>query len=96
MVIPTNILNDKSIKSLDLSNNLLTILPGGFGHASSVPHIEVLYLNNYQLTSLSNGFGQILPNLEELFLYDNQLTSLPDGFGQNLPNLEELFLYDNQ
>jgi len=103
-VIPINILNDKSITSIDLSYNLLTSLPDDFGIIlSNLPKLRYLNLNNNQLKSLPHmcGFGQgllNLPSLEKLTLVNNSLTSLPDGFGRapNLPKLESLFLSYNK
>ena len=53
-------------------------LPGAFGNLAV---LQVLRIDQNQLTSLPASFGQ-LTRLQHLRMDQNQLTSLPESFGQ--------------
>ncbi|KAH9492638.1 hypothetical protein Btru_024129 [Bulinus truncatus] len=75
---------------LDLSNNLLTVLPDSF---CTLTHLVKLDLSQNSLTELPKLFGQ-LDNLQHLDLLGNQLRTLPRSFCQ-LKKLKWLDLKDN-
>lgn len=67
-------------------------------HVPFVPsHIEYVYLQNNQITSITNGVFDDAPNLAWISMHTNKLSS--DKIGENvfakLPNLERLFLHNN-
>jgi LRR-repeat protein 1 len=64
-----------SLKTLDLSDNLLVSLPGQFGHITS---LVILNLANNQLKSLPFSFHW-LRNLRKLSLLNNRLSYLPSN-----------------
>uniref|UniRef100_A0A0B6ZDF8 Leucine-rich repeat-containing protein 59 n=1 Tax=Arion vulgaris TaxID=1028688 RepID=A0A0B6ZDF8_9EUPU len=75
---------------LDLSRNLLKVLPDAF---CSLTHLIKLDLSKNLLTELPRDFGQ-LENLQHLDLLGNQLRTLPRSFCQ-LRKLKWLDLKDN-
>ncbi|CAL1536846.1 unnamed protein product [Lymnaea stagnalis] len=75
---------------LDLSNNLLTVLPDVF---CTLTHIIRLDLSKNALNELPKDFGQ-LENLQHLDLLGNQLKTLPRSFCM-LKKLKWLDLKDN-
>ncbi len=67
-------------------------------HVPFVPsHIKYLYLQNNQITTITNGVFDNAPNLAWISLHTNKLSS--DKMGEKvfakLPNLERLFLHNN-
>ena len=60
----------------------------------SLRDLQLLGLNNNQLTSVPTGLGN-LTNLTVLGLDDNQLTNVPTQLG-SLTNLQRLWLHNNQ
>lgn len=67
-------------------------------HVPFVPsHIKYVYLQNNQITTITNGVFDNAPNLAWISLHTNKLSS--DKIGEKvfaeLPNLERLFLHNN-
>jgi len=79
------------VTSINLSHNLLTVLPANF--PLQVGHITKLDLSKNQLTELPENFGQFR-SLKSLDLYANKLEKLPVTFAQ-LRSLKWLDLKDN-
>nr|KAG5688088.1 hypothetical protein BaRGS_002693 [Batillaria attramentaria] len=75
---------------LDLSCNLLTVLPDNF---CTLTHLVKVDLSKNRLTELPEDFGD-LTNLQHLDLLGNQLTTLPESF-HKLRKLKWLDLKDN-
>jgi len=82
------------IRSLILSNNLLTDLPENLRIFSKLITLEI---SSNQIKNLSIDLCQVLPNLRNLICKNNQLSdgSLPKCFGSN-SNLEVINLSGNQ
>lgn len=85
-----DILSLKRVHSLDLSNNILTVLPKNF---TLLTHLTKLDLSKNELTELPEDFGNLV-KLKHLDLYRNQLQHLPLSFSK-LKNLKWLDLKDN-
>ena len=64
--------------------------------SDGMANIEVLYLQEKQLTALQGRDFDSLTNLRFLYLNGNQLTTLPAAVFDGLTNLELLYLYGNQ
>ena len=79
------------VVSLNLSHNLLTLLPANF--PLQLCHITKLDLSKNMLAELPENFGQFR-NLKSLDLYANKLEKLPVSFAQ-LRSLKWLDLKDN-
>jgi Leucine-rich repeat (LRR) protein len=88
----------KSLKLLDLSGNVLKMLPQNIGNLSLLEDLNLGMVNlgfrMNLLTSLPTTFSN-LTNLKRLDLSSNQLSILPFGMN-NLTNLEYLDLKQNQ
>jgi Leucine-rich repeat (LRR) protein/GTPase SAR1 family protein len=90
--LPDSIGKLKQLRSLKLSYNKLTTLPGSL--LSQLTQLTELDLSSNQLTTLPDSLGK-LTRLTELDLSSNQLTALPDSLGQ-LTQLTNLNLSRNQ
>jgi Leucine-rich repeat (LRR) protein len=88
---PSEIVQLKSLTSLDLNENQLTGLPPEIEQLKSLTNLS---LGENQLTSLPPEIGQ-LKSLTNLSLGENQLTSLPPEIGQ-LKSLITLDLNKNK
>uniref|UniRef100_A0A8C1RWH4 Fibromodulin n=1 Tax=Cyprinus carpio TaxID=7962 RepID=A0A8C1RWH4_CYPCA len=67
-------------------------------HVPFVPsHIKYVYLQNNQITGITNGVFDNAPNLAWISLHTNKLSSdkISDKVFTKLPNLERLFLHNN-
>ncbi|XP_016391896.1 fibromodulin-like [Sinocyclocheilus rhinocerous] len=67
-------------------------------HVPFVPsHIKYVYLQNNQITGITNGVFDNAPNLAWISLHTNKLSSdkIGDKVFTKLPNLERLFLHNN-
>uniref|UniRef100_A0A672TEU6 Fibromodulin n=1 Tax=Sinocyclocheilus grahami TaxID=75366 RepID=A0A672TEU6_SINGR len=60
-------------------------------------HIKYVYLQNNQITTITNGVFDNAPNLAWISLYTNKLNSdkIGDKVFAKLPNLQRLFLHNN-
>jgi len=81
----------QNISSMNLNNNLLTLVPDSIGNLTA---LTVLNLSDNQLTSIPDSIGN-LTALAKLYLGKNQLTSIPDSIG-NLIALTGLNLNKNK
>lgn len=84
----------KHIRSLLLSNNLLTTLKDGV--FAGLPQLKHLYLYKNRIRTIEAHAFQNLPRLEHLYLYNNDLEEFKVGTFSNLPSLDRLFLYENK
>ena len=90
-LFPKEILKDKSISVLDLSNNKLTgAIPA---EIHDLVNLEELNLSNNQMTGIPAEVGQ-LKNLKILNYANNKITGLPLELG-NLTHLQTLDLSGN-
>ena len=80
--------------SLDLKSIGLTELPTEISELGNIKNLEILELDDNNLTNLPKEIGY-LTNLVVLSLSGNELTELPPEIG-NLTNLEILRLQNNQ
>nr|XP_055023338.1 fibromodulin isoform X1 [Misgurnus anguillicaudatus] len=67
-------------------------------HVPFVPsHIKYVYLQNNQITGITNGVFDNAPNLSWISLHSNKLSSdkISDKIFAKLPNLQRLFLHNN-
>lgn len=67
-------------------------------HVPFVPsHIKYVYLQNNQITGITNGVFDNAPNLTWIIMHANKLTSdkIGDKVFAKLPNLQRLFLQNN-
>lgn len=87
---PTNFLEARSLKYLDMEKNFLDELPPKFGHLKDLKHLK---LNSNQLNSLPKSFSKLV-NLESLNLSSNYFNSYPDPIS-DLVNLKDLDLSYN-
>lgn len=87
---PSNFLEARSLKYLDMEKNFLDELPQKFGHLKALKHLK---LNSNQLNSLPKSFLK-LQNLETLNLSSNYFNSYPDPIS-DLVNLKDLDLSYN-
>lgn len=87
---PSNFLEAKSLKYLDMEKNFLDDLPPRIGHLRNLKHLK---LNSNQLTSLPRSFSKLV-NLETLNLSSNYFNSYPDPIS-DLVNLRDLDLSYN-
>jgi len=91
LILPPEITQLTSLRSLGLNGNGLTSLPPEIGQLTS---LRALILDGNGLTSLPPEIGQ-LTSLRALILDGNQLTSLPPEIGQ-LTSLQILMPYNNR
>ncbi|XP_060078034.1 G-protein coupled receptor GRL101-like [Ylistrum balloti] len=83
----------QSLRSLDLSNNSIVLLPKGvFGEMSSIVHLDLSY-NKINQLSIDTFHG--LTDLVYLDLSNNQISVLPVSVFSGLPNLILLDLSSN-
>jgi Leucine-rich repeat (LRR) protein len=80
------------LTQLDLSHNIITILP----NTINLQNLEVLLLNNNQITTLPTDVFSNLPNLQILALQYNEIATLPSNVFNNLLRLTELTLNNNR
>jgi len=88
---PKNILSNRNIKKLVLSNNSLKSLPSEIGELTN---LEELYLDNNLLTGALPAEIRKMPKLRILDAHKNNLTGLPAEIGQ-LKNLQIVNFSDN-
>ncbi len=88
---PEIILELKTLQTLSLDHNELSVLPDSFGILDT---LQELNLGANQLTKLPESFGK-LKNLEMLWLNDNKLINLPNSFNR-LKRLKLLNLNNNR
>ena len=89
--VPANLADIKQLETVDLSNNLISLIPNRF---CTLRNLRALNLSGNNLEFLPVGFAQ-LRQLEELLLAHNQLAELRDNFGE-LSKLEILDLSHNR
>jgi len=82
--LPKSVLDDKGVKTLNLSGNSLTSLPSEIGELTK---IEVLILDDNELEGSLPGEIRKMTNLKTLSAKNNKLTGIPAEIGQ-LSNLE--------
>lgn len=82
-----------NLQLLDLSKNILTILPDWLAQLTK---LESLDLSENNLMALPDGIAQ-LQNLQCLDIHGNKLNTLPDWLAQpdNLPQLRDLYIANN-
>ncbi len=85
------IVEEESVRKLDLSNNQLSTLPESIGNLTS---LEKLILDYNSITTLPKSIGK-LTSLEELWVRNNQLSTLPKSIGK-LTSLKKLSLHNNK
>lgn len=78
------------LRTLDLSNNKLKLIPQIIGQFSQLKHLS---LNDNRLIEINQAIG-LLANLVTLNLNNNSLRSLPDSIS-NLTNLRSVSLSSN-
>ncbi len=83
------------MRTIDLSGKGLTTLDG-IEQLPGLNFLQVLLLNNNNITGLTPGIFQDLISLERLSLDHNKLNSLPIGVFRELKNLKLLGLSENQ
>lgn len=89
--VPANLADIKQLETVDLSNNLISLIPNRF---CTLRNLRALNLSGNNLEFLPVGFAQ-LRQLEELLLAHNQLAELRDNFGE-LSKLEILDISHNR
>lgn len=82
----------KGLTELDLSSNVISVLPEKL--LSSLPALRVLNLSHNNLTVLEPQ--ALTGSLRELDLSHNQILSLPENVSVGLPSLEKLCLQGNK
>jgi len=63
---------------------------------SNLTNLQLIILNNKQITSIDPSTFRGLTNLQEISLCDNQITSIDPSTFNGLTNLQKISLYDNQ
>lgn len=89
--IPKSVLCLKTLRTLNLRRNGLTVLtPDLVDHLS---RLEILNLSDNQLSTLPTDIG-MLSCLRKLYIHSNKLTGLPDSIN-GMGRLEELYVQHN-
>ena len=83
----------RTIKTLSLSNNLITNLGGGV--FSSYSNLETLHLSDNKISNISEDAFIGLSKLTTLSLYRNQIQVFPPGVFEHLGKLTTLNLFGN-
>lgn len=79
VAFPNNVFDDKTITSLNLSDNHIKEIPARIGE---LKNLEYLYLDNNDISQLHNGILKA-ESLKGLFLRGNPMKSLPDFIKEN-------------
>ena len=90
---PTEIINLKNIKILNLRGNKLTSL--NFISNKNFPFLEILSLNDNEINSISNLKSVSFPLLKELYLAKNKIENIDVLAELKTPNLTILWLANN-
>jgi Leucine-rich repeat (LRR) protein len=88
---PSQVLQMRSLTSLNIQDNELRIIPSGISQLSG---LTALFLGNCKLNSLPVSLGA-LTGLRVLHLQSNAFKSMPSSIG-NFGMLQSLFLHDNR
>lgn len=87
--LPAEIITCTCLLKLNLSENLLTVLPDSL---PTLPKLEVFDCSDNQLVAMPDAPWA---SLKSLLLYKNQLSKLPESLGDS-PAIEELNVYNNK
>jgi Leucine-rich repeat (LRR) protein len=86
--------NVKRIKTLNLSNNRISVIPDAIAALTSLQELDFSY---NQISVIPDTLGALaaLTSLQILHLYNNRISVIPDTIAA-LTNLQKLYLYNNQ